>query len=358
MKNRLPLSTRFTLLIGVLLLIATTSCNNSDNPTPLPELTDAVWNNSECTLFLNDEPFNDASVKFVEIPDSEKVGMILSGDFTREDILIEVETTRDAEGNIVFCGETKVEGWHDIKVDGTYRPSVSANDATPASSPITINLTYRILSNLPITTAYYIPFDDKSGFFYKRDRGTYPMATDDVDKNRDDCEYISRKINEEIGRHLESLSFRFGFDGQMSFSYTRNGQPEVTRSFRYWLNKDRYFKDDLVYIENAPLFYACLLDALTGEANQGNNLEYIPTVRYAKLIVDTSTFYYTTIALLGNIHHDIFSYFSETLFAGGALTDDDKECLDKLAKRSERMHEDSEYPHLSYCWGFVDKTNY
>lgn len=312
----------------------------SDNDAPIPQLTDVDWKDAQVSVLLNNECLDDASARFVAIPGSDSVRMELSGVHPKEKIEIRVMTSLDNEGNITFKGEQEIANLRHLEVEGVYTP-VPPHDGASGNSPIVrIDIAYSVPHRIS-SKEFTIPFNDRDGFCYRRDFGVYPQASPEYKSRADSCEFICKRINSELGRHVESIVFRFDDNGRMTFEAAKPGHVVQKESFRYWISEEGHFGDNVVNIENGVLFYECLLKALSPVERHGAiDIPHLSGSQVAGIFVqETKVVNFNidkAIILMDDLNYKIFPYLYDTLLTDGAWTDKETDCFGTIERASRQ----------------------
>lgn len=334
------------LWIGVLLGLIIGSCNSEDNhPLTAHQLTDEDCNEAPAAIFLNGERLTNASVMFTSSPDAGSVTMTLSGVHPTEKIKLDVQTTSNEVGNILFNGELNTHNLYDIKIDGFYKPkSISTLPL------VRINILYTVPDEITSKT-YTIPFDENSGFCYQK------YSNMETSSQADSLRFICNRINIELAKHLKSITFRFDTDGVMTFEYTDTKQVVNKHTFRYWISKQDWSGDNIVHIEEPEMFYDCLLNSLIPEENRAlATFPYSTEVSSATLFIHEyhNYMYAQSIVLIGDIHQKIYSYLYYLLLTDRRWTDEERDCFLLMMKQTGKFCEWGK-PEVfdGYPWAFA-----
>lgn len=196
------LSTIFAgIFMGALSVLMLGSCSKDEaEELRLPQLYDVDWEKVDGSISINFEKKSDAYAEFFETDDADVAMIKLYGVHPEEVIEMEMTTTRDDDGNILFEGNQKIEFERILSVSGVYRPAT--DDINSGQVPkLKINVSYDV-PYLMYVTKHTVQFGEKSGLRYIRDLGKYPMASVDIEGQRDTCNLLCERINSEIGNHL------------------------------------------------------------------------------------------------------------------------------------------------------------
>ncbi len=335
-------------------MILLCGCNSdTDNPS-MPQLTDADWNEVYGAVFLNDECLKDASAGFEAIPGSDSVKMVLTGVHPEEGIELNVATATVANGDIMFEGEQSIEHVRHLKVTGLYRPKESQVGTAGNTPMLQVHVVYTVPGEIS-PVACNIKFTDGNGFRYNRDLATYPQAKPEASLRQDSCEFICESINSELARHIESVSFCFDANGQMSFAYNKSKSNEIVRTSRYWISGRDGDENSIVLIDNATDFYDALLEAMIPDENKVvGNMPYNPTGKAASLLVHkaSKTNDPLEVAIVDDMHSGIFTYLYNSLLTDRVWTDMEKDCFGIMSRRAGELNlNNSSYTVCS--WTFV-----
>lgn len=342
------------LSIATLCSLILCGCNSDNDMPSMSQLTDVEWNEVYGAIFLNDECIKDASARFEAISGSDSVKMVLSGVHPEEEIELNVATVTEANGDITFVGEQSLEYIRHLKVTGLYR-SMESQAGTAGNTPmLQVRIAYTVPGEIS-PAACLIKFTEDSGFRYNRDSGTYPQAKPEASLRQDSCEYICERINSELARHIESVSFSFDAGGQMAFAYNKPMSNEIVRTFRYWISSRQGDGTNIVLIDNASDFYDAVLDVLIPEENQAlGNLQYNPESPVATLLVskDSDTNDPLEISFVDDMHSGIFPYLYNALLTDRVWTDKEKDCFATMTRRADELSPIR--PTFIVCsWSFV-----
>lgn len=331
----------------------------SDEPVEKPQslLADLEWSGLNGTVALNDVPVEGASVEFVAVPESESVILKLSGVHPKDDIEIEVSSAYNDNGEVVFHGEQNEEDKHSIVVDGIYSFSHELPGGTQDMSAVNINVSYTVPWGGD-SRIYEIPFDGNSGFFYNRERGTYPLATVDMDAQRDSCAFISKEINSKLKDYLKSLTFRFDKDGLLTVGCVRQNGNVTTLVSRYWIGIEDTTEMKVIDVEDSQSFSQFILDALTPSENQPALYpSYEPSQNTVRLYIDEgSRAYKSAVVIWNDLHHRVFPYLYDVLFDGRVGNDEVKPYFYLMEKFGRRFYiGQSKVGWGYYHWAFANK---
>lgn len=334
--------TSIRMLICFLLTFIICNCNSEYNDPIIPQLTDDACKEANVAIFLNDERLTDASVQFTTSPDSSATRMVLSGVNPTDIIELDVMTTRNKAGFIIFEGEKIVNNVQSIKIEGFYRPY-----DTPL---VRINISYMVLDKITSNT-YEIPIEENSGLCYQK------YSNMETASESDSLRFICKRINSELAKHLKSIAFRFESDGTMNFEYTTTKQKEFKQSFRYWISKQDWRGDNIIHIEQPNLFYECLLNALIPDENKTLGIfPYITQDSTATLFIHEYHNYKLSksIVLIGDIHYMIYSYIYHFLPTNWIWTEEEKACFNLMMTQTEKFcHWSKPITYDGYPWAFA-----
>lgn len=342
--------------IAMLSIVMMSLCGcNSDNDNPsMPQLTDADWNEVYGAVFLNDECLKNASASFDAIPGSDSVKMVLSGVHPEDGIELNVATAIDANGDITFEGEQSIEHVRHLKVTGLYRSKESQAGTAGNTPMLQVRVAYTVPGEIS-PMACNIKFTEGKGFRYNRDLGTYPQAKPEASLRQDSCEFICESINSELARHIESVSFSFDANGQMSLAYSKSKSNEIVRTFRYWISGREGKENSIVLIDNASDFYDTILDVLIPDENQAvGDMPHNPTTKAASLLVhkDSKTNGTLEVAVVDDMHSGILPYLYNSLLTDRVWTDKEKDCFATMSRRAGELNLNK--PSYAVCsWTFV-----
>lgn len=349
MKRFNTLATK--VLIYTLCVIALCACS-SDNPVEAPvRLTDVDWKETTAAIYLNEECLENASVKFIEIQDTDSVTMILSGVNPTETIQMEVATARDKDGNIVFNGK-KTDYETIITVDGVWQFENSVAQAF-ANSTVTVNISYRLAYNTLIPN-YYVAFDGNRGLRHIRDKGYYPLIDPVViEGQRDSCEYICRVINKEFAKSLSSLSINLGPSGILTVKYTTPREQEYEQQFRFWVRTVPFVNKNIIEVEDPERFYDFLFEALDLTGNK-----YVPESEVASIHVEMDGYYdRTRIMILDDLHYRIFGYINNSFAEKGLWEFYDRRYITLMYMGANTYYAGVEflasYDHYRWCFSDI-----
>lgn len=332
--------------IGMVMLFACVLCScHDDNDVSFSRLSDIDWNDTDGAITINDEYLKDASARFISVAGSDSATIVLSGVHPTEEIEMNVATTPGEYGDIIFRGEQTVEDVRHLKVAGRYHPY---GGTSGYSSKVRVVVTYTVpnkISSKEIT----MPLNGTSGFRYHYDSYWHP-SQEEVDS----CEFIIGRINSELGRHLKNLSFKFGDDGNLTFSYTNSKSVETQQTFRYWIDEKELSQRTLVNIDNSELFYEFLLNSLTPVENRivGDLLRF-DNNENVRLQIDENDSQGDGVVILGDMHYKIFPYLYTTLPTDNVWTGKEKDCFDAMERVAR--HSDGSYISkrlYSFAWAF------
>lgn len=338
-----------TILVGMLCAFIVCGCQD-ENDMPTTPLTDIDWNDVDGSILLNDVYLKDATAQFIAVSGSDSATIVLSGVHPTEKIEMEVATTRDGEGGITFVGEQTIENLRQLKVAGRYRPY---GGTSGYSSMIRIGVSYSVPNKIS-SSEFVIPFNENSGFRYHYDSCWNPSR-----EEIDSCEFIIGRINPELGRHLKNLSFKFGNDGNLTFSCTNSKSVVTKQTFRYWIDEKELPQRIVVNIENSELFYDFLLNSLTPDGNRivGNILKF-DTDSEARIHIVEKDNQIDGIVILDDLHYKIFPYLYITLPTDKVWSDKEKDCfeaMERVARHSERLNSTNLW--YSFGWAFGNGSN-
>lgn len=333
-------------LMGLLFVFIGSGCHSEADPIGIFKLTDIEDDQVITSIHLNEELLANASAQFFDIPGSDSVRLELSGVHPTEKIKLEVSTTRNQTGEILFAGENKFSDERLIIVDGTYRIDI-ADDGTQSKS-LNINVSYSVpwwKSN----RNYIIVFDDKNGFRYQR------YSNFQTSSQADSCRFICNRINEKLAKYLEAMSFSFRQDGNMEFRFVTADQQIHSQLFRYWVSKQIWSGDYIIQVEQPDQFYNSILRALT-LSNRISIESPRPCTRNAVATLFLEEFPYPnkrSIAFVDDIHQNIFPYFCDMNQQDEEWTLEEMACLDLMRRATEVYLHTIPEVYNSYTWSFV-----
>lgn len=356
-KISLKIMERVThILIYLIIALAISSCDSNDVDNMFSDLSNVDWDQVDELVVLNNEIINGASIEFVEVPDSDALVLKLHGVHPYETIEMEVTAARDKQGNILFQGEHAIEDIRSINVNGIYIPTQMAEGMNTAKSSAKINISYTVPSPL-LEMSHTIPFNEDSGFCYIPDEGTYPLATVDVEAQRDSCRFICKQINSEIGKNLMLLNFKFDNQGKMRLSLVTTNYQEYSKEFRYWISKGKLTNKKYIEIENADSFYESIFNTIGLDMNQ-SNYEFSYNVAHL-YIEERQRKPKSRIVILDKIHNEIFIDFYRFFSECGIWTENEKKYIDLMRNKCNWSYStpghivDFEY----YRWAFENYDN-
>lgn len=342
-------------LCTVAMLACVTQGCSSESEIIQPKLTDESCRNSPSYVYVNDELITGASVRFYPIEDSDSVRMEIIGVYPDGNIEMNVATTgTDDKQRILFEGHQKMEGVRNLKVEGFYLPKTSSYSSLAYPPTVNVKITYTVPEGIA-STEYTVYFNEWNGINYS------PFTNID----RKEIWTLLSKLNSEIGKRIKSITFRFEENGQMEFEYTTQTLETFSQTFRYWIDGTPLADHRVVRIENAPLFYKSLYDALLPSENRDMwGLPHIPEYPTASLYIGRTSNYYpdNPIVLLDDIHAKIFQYLYYLLINENTWTDLENLAFKRLASLAESYIRDinTHYPNVSYelyTWAFANSKN-
>lgn len=343
---RRPANNAAYVLMGFLFVFIGSGCHSEADPTSILNLLDIEDDQVMTYINLNEEHMANASANFFDIPGSDSVRLELSGLHPIEKIKLEVSTTPDQTGEILFAGEKKFSNERLIKVDGTYRIDI-ADDGRQSKS-LNINVSYRVpwwKSN----RNYIIVFDDKNGFRYQR------YANFQTSSQADSCRFICNRINEKLAKYLEAMCFSFGPDGNMEFRFITSDQQIHSQLFRYWVSKQSWSGDYIVQVEQPDQFYNSIIRALT-PSNQISIESSNSWTRNTVATLFLEEFPYPnkrSIAFVDDIHQNIFPYFCDMNQQDEEWTLEEMACLDLMRRATEVYLNTIPEVYNCYTWSFA-----
>lgn len=344
---------------SLVFVIVITACHSDDDiDLTINQLYGMDWQAVQGSVSLNNEIIDGASAEFENIPDSDELMLRLYGVHPVETIEIKVTATSEDPYNITFKGENSIENARHLKVEGIY--STHNSDSITLDRPcLQINITYDV-PDTRLTRAFVIPFDSVSGFRHISDYGTYPLAQEYVEAQRDSCEFICQKINHELGENIRSLTLKFNRYGEMDFSCMTSQLEESNQPFRYWIQIEESTGKRIIEIENPDGFYECVMKAM-GITSIKDDYPSISQAGIGHIFIEESNSELNyRIIFLDELHYEIFSLFYDRFQELGVLPDNAREYFDLMYKFASAAYHSPEYmvKFKSYRWAFENcETN-
>ena len=120
--------------------------------------------------------------------------------------------------------------------------------------------------------------------------------------------------------------------------------------------KQAWSGDNIIHIEQPDLFYDCLLNALIPDENKMlGTFPYIAQDSTAVLFIHEFHNYEfsKSIALAGDMHQKIYSYFYNFLLTDRTWTEEEKACFRLMDSMTEHFCHTLPEVYQSYTWAFV-----